>query len=159
MGILNLTNGESLATFRAALNTMFGELYANFPLIATAKITAAAAGTAVHVIPAASIPAGKKFYLTGILLNVNGGTAWTDVTATKLTVQDTNGSPVSGIVIPKALLTGNAILDSLATATLTVGNAILQGIGFTTAKGIDIVGDANFLAGDDIYVTLFGYVA
>ncbi len=152
-----LTNGQSAASVRAALNTMFGDLYAVIPFEVTATLTAAAAGTAVHVLAEASVPAGKKAYVTGMLLNVNGATAWTDLTATGLTIQDTNGTPAVGITIPKALLLGNALL-SLFTPTMTLANLILRGTGFTTAKGIDIVADANFAAGSDIYVTLTGVI-
>ncbi|SRR6266487_799604 len=152
-----LTNGQSAASFRAALNAMFGDLYATIPFEVTGTLTSAAAGTAVHVLPAASIPAGKKAYVTGMLLNVNGATAWTDLTATVLTLQDTAGTPIVGITIPKAVLLGNALIN-LFTATLTLATLILRGIGFTTAKGIDIVADANFAAGSDIYVTLTGVI-
>lgn len=152
-----ITNGQGAGSVRAALNSMFGDLYGTVPFTVTASLTAAAAGTPVHVLPAASVPAGKKAYITEVLLNVNGGTAWTDLTATVVKLQDTAASPVVGVTIPKALLLGNALV-SLFTATLTLATLILRGTGFTTAKGIDIVADANFAAGSDIYVTISGVI-
>lgn len=155
-----INNGDTGASVRTALNAMFGELYtAGFAFKAVATITAAAAGTAAHVLPAATVTGSQKAYITGILINVNGATAWTDLTATVLKIQDTAGSPVVGITIPKALLLGNAIIDTFSLATITISNNILRGTGFTAAKGLDIVADANFAAGSDIYVTITGYIA
>ena len=134
-------------------------LNAGIPFKYTVKLTATAAATPVNIVPAALVTGTKKVFPTGILLNVNGGTAWTDVTATLVKIQDTAASPVVGITIPKALLTANKIIDSLAVATLVISDNILQGIGFTAAKGLDIVADAIFAAGSDIYVTVTGYIA
>lgn len=132
-------------------------LSAGKPFRVTGTLTAAAAGTAIHVLPDATVGAGKKAYLTAMILNVNGATPWTDVTATLVKVQDTNGTPLIGPTVLKALLIANAVVG-LTSVTVTLGNAVARGTGFTTAKGLDIVGDANFAAGSDIYVTLIGYI-
>ena len=122
-----------------------------------ATLTAAAAGTAVHAISAAQVPAGKKFYPLGFLLSVGGTTAWTDTTATVVKIQDTNGTPVVAATIAKAQLTSQAQLGPLSTG-VTLGTAYRTGAGLTAAKGVDVVGDANFAAGSDITVTVFGII-
>ncbi|SRR6266487_4951230 len=133
-------------------------LSAGRPFRVTGTLTAAAAATAIHVLLDATVGTGKKAYLTHMILNVNGATAWTDATATLVKVQDTNGTPLIGPTVPKALLIANANIG-LTSISVTLGNAVARGTGFTTAKGLDIIADANFAAGSDIYVTLVGYIA
>lgn len=123
----------------------------------TGVLTAAAAATPVHVIPAASVPAGKKFYPLGMILSVDGATAWTDVTATVVKLQDTAGSPVAAVSVAKAQLTGNAVLGFFSTG-VTLQTPVRTGVGMTAAKGLDVAGDANFAAGSDMSVTVFGVV-
>ncbi len=120
-------------------------------------LTAAAAATPVAVIPAAQVPAGKKFYLLGFLLSVGGTTAWTDATATVVKLQDSNGTPVVAASIAKAQLTSQAQLGMLSTG-VTLGTEVRTGVGLTAAKGLNIVGDAVFAAGSDITVTAFGVI-
>jgi hypothetical protein len=130
-------------------------LSAGTPFMVTANLTSAAAGTAVHILPAATVGAAKKAYGSRVAILVNGATAWTDITGTVVQIQDTNGTPVVGATWLKALLIGNAVLtDALAS---TLGPAMVNG--FTTAKGIDIVADANFAAGSTINVRIWGYIA
>lgn len=123
----------------------------------TATLTAAAAGTPVHVIPAALVAAGKKFYPLGLILKVNGATAWTDSTGTIVRLKDTAASPVVLASFAKAQLTANAVLDAVSTG-VTLGTGMSLGLGMTAAKGIDIDADSDFDAGSDIVVTLFGIV-
>jgi len=125
--------------------------------VGVANLTAAAAGTAVHVIPAAQVPAGKKFYLLGFLLSVGGTTAWTDTTATVVKLQDTAASPVVAASVAKAQLTSQAQLGLLSTG-VTLGTEVRTGVGLTAAKGLDVVGDAVFAAGSTITVTAFGII-
>lgn len=148
---------ETYAAIAALQAQIPSALTAGIPFFHTAKLTAAAAATPVHVLPAAEVPAGKAAYIDKVLLNVNGGTAWTDVSATIVKLVDTAGSPILGVTFAKAQLTGNAVLD-LASSGVTCANLVLQGTGFTAAKGIDIVADAIFAAGSDIYVTVFGFI-
>jgi hypothetical protein len=132
-------------------------LSAGIPFRATTSLTSIAAAAGSTILLAASVPAGKKAVITGMILNVNGGTAWTDVTATGLTIQDTASSPVLGLTIDKALLIANAVIG-LTSLGIVLANPVTQGIGFTTAKGLTIKGDGNFAAGSTIYVTLVGYL-
>lgn len=126
-------------------------------VMGTGVLTAAAAATPVHVIPDASVPTGKKFYPLGMIMSVGGATAWTDSTATVVKLQDTAGSPVAAVSVAKAQLTGNAVLGFPSTG-VTLQTPVRTGAGMTAAKGIDVVGDANFAAGSDISVTHFGVV-
>jgi hypothetical protein len=126
------------------------------PFIKTATLTAAAAATPVDILTELQVGTGTV-HITGIVLNVNGGTAWADATATIVTIQDTAGTPVVGITAAKAQLTGNAVLGFFSTG-ITLGDAIIDGTGFTAEKGLQIAGDANFGAGSDIIVTVSGFV-
>jgi hypothetical protein len=133
-------------------------LSAGIPFMVTGKLVASTAGTAVHLVPAASVPAGKKIHIRSFLLNVSGSTAWTDSTATKVILQDTAASPVLAFDIAKAVLTTNKVIDSFGATSVTAYAPVLTGAGLTAAKGLDIKADANFAAGSDIYVTVSGYI-
>lgn len=128
------------------------------PFIASGVLTAAAAATPVVLLPDASVPVGKKCYVTGILLSVNGATAWTDSSGTGVIIEDTNGSPLIVTTIAKAGLTGEALFNTLGGANQVIGANIETGAGLTEAKGIQIVADSNFDAGSDIAVTVFGII-
>lgn len=129
------------------------------PFVRTAQLTAAAAAaTPVHVLTAADVGAGRKAFVTGMLLNVGGATAWTDDTGTVVALQDTADTPVNLLSAAKAQLTGNANLGLLSTG-VTLGAPILTGVGATAAKGIDIVADDDFTAGSTINVTVFGFIS
>jgi len=145
----NIDNEHSLIT---------GLSGAGKPFMYTAKLTAIAAGTAVPLVPEAIVPTLEKIYLAGFRANVSGATAWSDITATQVVVADTATLPVSGLTIAKAGLTGNAVIDSYANANTVVGNAILLNTGFTAGKGLSVKADANFGAGSDLYVTVWGYI-
>lgn len=125
--------------------------------IKTVSLTSAAAGTAVSIITDAEVGDDRKIYITSMLLNVSGATAWTDTTATKVSVKDTSSSPVEAIAIAKAGLTGNANLN-LLTANVTLATNLTQGTGLTLGKGLNFVGDAVFAAGSTIYLTVIGII-
>ena len=157
MAKIVLANGDTGLTIRGGINTMMTELYSGLSFRSVKTLTSAAAATPVEIISAATIGAGRKAYVTSILLTVSGATAWTDSTGTIVTIQDTNGSPVLGATFAKAQLTGNAVLSHLSAGVLSV--PILTGVGFTTAKGLTISADSDFDAGSDIIVTVCGYIA
>jgi hypothetical protein len=75
-------DGASGSTIRTELNSML-------PFSVSATLTAAAAGTPVHIVPVASVPSGKKIYVTDILIKVNGAVDWTDSTGVGVNIQDT----------------------------------------------------------------------
>lgn len=128
------------------------------PFVRTAQLTAAAAATPVEVLAAADVGAGRKAFVTGMLLNVGGATAWSDATGTVVALQDTADTPVNLLSAAKAQLTANANLGLLSTG-VTLGAPILTGVGATAAKGIDIVADDDFTAGSTINVTVFGFIS
>lgn len=121
----------------------------------TATLTSSAAGTAVHVLTDADV-GSKTAYLMGAILKVAGNTDWTDSNATNVKIQDTNGTV--GLTYAKTNLKGNAVLV-LGSTGVTIGDAVAEGTGFTAAKGLDIIADANFTTGDNIKITIFGYLA
>lgn len=126
--------------------------------VATAKLTSAAAATAVSLVADSAVPKGYVPFITKMLAYVNGSTAWTDSTGTIVTVQDTNASPVVFATIAKAGLT-NAAKLGLYSANVTPGNAVLLNTGGTASCGLNVVADHNFAAGSDLYVTVYGYYA
>ena len=128
------------------------------PFAVTKKITAAAAGTVVHLLQdsdVAAVGASAKAYLTGFTMVVDGATPWTDVTATELLLQDTAGNVFA--TAAKAGLTANAVLRP-GSGSVVLGEALIRGSGSAVGKGIDLIGDANFTAGSDVYVTVTGYI-
>lgn len=126
------------------------------PFRKTTTLTSAAAATPVHILTDAEVGTGKVVYVEKVLLTVNGVTAWTDTTGTVVKIQDT--AATLGLTFPKSILTGDAVLGELSTSVV-ISPAILLGSGFTSGKGLDIVADHVFAAGDDIVVTVFGYIA
>jgi hypothetical protein len=122
----------------------------------TVTLAPAAAATGTVILADTDVGASHTVFITDILVNVGGATAWTDVTATIVKIQDT--SAVVGVTIAKAGLTANAALFK-NTANVTLGAPILTGVGFTLGKGIKVVGDALFSAGSTLNVTVVGFLA
>jgi hypothetical protein len=156
MAKVTLNNGDTGAVFRAGINSMMTELYSGLSFVKTVTLSSALAATPVEIISAATIGTGRKFYVTSILLTVNGSAAWTDSTGTVVTIQDTNGTPVIGASFAKSLLTANTVLSHLSAGVLL--SPILLGTGFTTAKGLTVSADSNFDAGSDIVITICGVI-
>ncbi len=121
----------------------------------TATLTSAAAATAVNVITDAQVGTGYTFYPLGFLCRVNGTTVW--ATTANVKIQDTNGTPVDFATILVALLTSQARVGDEPKANLTLENAMANGTGGTSGKGVQIVGDANG-TGSDLIVTVWGIV-
>lgn len=116
------------------------------PFIKTATLASAAAATPVTVV---EVPAGKKAVVTQVIATVSGTTAWS--TTTKVSLQDTANTPVVGAEF--------AASDMISKATLTLADATVKAAlaGFTVAKDLVIVGDANG-TGSDLIVTVIGYI-
>lgn len=127
------------------------------PFRKTVTLTAAAAATPVAVVAAGEVTGTKKVFITDFLVSVGGATAWTDVTATVVKLQDTAASPVVAATIAKAQLTANAQLGKHSIG-VTLGTPIRTGVGLTAAKGLNVVADANFAAGDDLSITVVGFI-
>lgn len=98
-----------------------------------------------------------QVHILGILVKNSGATAWTDSTATKVSILDRGGTPVEAVAIAKAGLTDSALLG-LHTANVTVHANVAKGSGLTKGKGLVVKPDASFAAGTDLYVTVFGLI-
>jgi hypothetical protein len=150
------------ATLQNNIDTVAGNVtglsLAGRPFSYTAKLVATAGATPVVLVPASVVATAEKIYLRGFLLNVSGSTPWTDVTATQLVIADTNSSAKSALTIAKAGLIANAVIDSFADANTVASTYVLLNTGFTAGKGLSMATDANFTAGSDIYVTVWGYI-
>lgn len=125
------------------------------PFNVTGVLTAAAAATPVVLLADSLVPAGKKVYITGILVVVSNSTAWTDSSGTGVVIEDTAGA--DAVTIAKAGLTANAVLD-IATANITLTDAVKKQTGLGTAKGIQVKADSDFDAGSDLLVNVFGVI-
>lgn len=120
----------------------------------TATLTSAAAATPVHLLTNVEVGAGKKAYVSKVYLSVDGADDW--ATTTNVTLQDTADTPVVGLTAAVAGLKGNAMIDE-GNTNVTLAAPIADGAGFTTAKGLDIAGNANG-TGSDLIVTVFGCI-
>ena len=155
--------GPGTDPIQRIVNANFTELYAQAalslaagaPFRVSATLTSAAAATPVPIVPASSVGAAQRVYVTDVYLKVGGATAWTDATATKVQLQDTAGTPIVGLTWLKALLTGNAVVSN-ANASTSLASMV---DGFTIAKGLSFAADANFAAGSTITVLVCGYIA
>ena len=125
------------------------------PFNVTGILTAAAAAMPVVLLADSLVPAGKKVYITGILVVVSDSTAWTDSSGTGVVIEDTAGA--DAVTIAKAGLTANAVLD-ITTANITLTDAVKKQTGLGTAKGIQVKADSDFDAGSDLLVNVFGVI-
>ncbi len=152
--VTQATAQVALATTQAN-NAAASALSAAMQFSKKVDLAAATAGTPVEILSDAAVGAGKKVYITNMLLSVGGATAWTDVTATVVTIQDS--AAVLALSVAKAQLTGNAQLGLLS-AGVTLATPIRTGVGLTAFKGITVKADANFGAGSTITVTVTGEI-
>ena len=124
------------------------------PFHVTATLTSAAAATAVNLLPAASVRADKKVYVTGFTAFVNGATDWATTATVK--IQDTHTTPVDFITLDATALDGNEI-HHLGSDSVTVEAAVKSGTGGTADKGLQVKGDANG-TGSNLIVTVWGFI-
>jgi hypothetical protein len=155
-GKVVLNNKDSGAKFRTSLNAMFTELFETkgTAFCITGKISAISAATPVVLIPDGDVGSARKVIVSGVLVCVDGSTSWSGAVATKLSIVSSTTELAS---VLKANLLANAKKD-LSSTEVVIGSAIVQGFGGPLGKGISIVGDANFDAGSDIYVTISGVI-
>lgn len=124
------------------------------PFHVTGTLTSAAAATAVNLLPAASVPAGRKVYVTGFTAFVNGATDWATTASVK--IQDTHTTPVDFITLTASALDGSEV-HHIGSDSVTVEAAVKSGTGGTAAKGLQVKGDANG-TGSDLIVTVWGFI-
>ena len=133
----------------------FSSIMPGIEFMVTGTLTAAAAATAVTLLADSLVPTGMKVYINGWFVSVGGGTAWTDITATIVTIQDS--AAVAAVTLAKAGLTGNALLVP-GSANTTLAAMITAQSGLTAGKGLQVVADHTFGAGSDLKVTVSGYI-
>lgn len=158
-GVITFNKYEKAVIVASDVATLQAIVEANAALggkffMKTATLTSAAAATPVHILTDAEVGAGKKAYVSQVFLSVNGAVNW-GTTAT-ISIQDTAGSPVPGCTFDATKLVANS-MHQLASSDFTLLAPIADGAGFTTAKGLDIAGNANG-TGSDLIVTVFGCV-
>lgn len=124
------------------------------PFVRTCTITSAAASTAVACLTDATVPPGKKAYITGWHAKVNGATAW--ATTATCWIQDTSGTANYFVTLGVAALTGNAFVADHS-SNVTQQAPYSRGLGGTADLGIEVACDANG-TGSDLVVTIFGVV-
>lgn len=138
---------EAVVTANAALGGRFFKK--------TATLTSAAAAIPVSILTDAEVGSGKKAYVSKVYFSVDGDDNW--ATTTAVTLQDTADNPIVGASVAVAGLIGNAMFDE-GSEKVTLGEAIIDGDGFTAGKGLVIAGDANGTDGSDLIVTVFGCI-
>lgn len=158
-GVIVFTKFEKAEIVATDVATLQDVVVANAALggrsfMKKAVLTSAAAATPVHLLTDAEVGAGKKAYVSKIYFSVDGETAW--ATTTSVTLQDTADTPEVGATVAVAGLIANAMIDE-GNTNVTLAAPIADGDGFTTAKGLDIAGDANG-TGSDLIVTVFGCI-
>jgi hypothetical protein len=135
---------------------MADETVGNTPVFfkKTATLTSAAAAAPVAILTDAEVGAGRKAYVSQAFFSVDGGTNW--ATTANVFLQDTAASPVVGITAAVAALTANAMVQ-IGSTNITLAAPVADGAGFTTAKGLNIAGNANG-TGSNLIVTIFGCI-
>lgn len=131
-----------------------GTVTVGIPFHTTVTLTSAAAATPVSALADGAVPAGKKVYVTGYFVKVNGATDWATTTSVK--IQDTAGTPVDFVTLLASALDGNEF-HSLLSDSATIESAMALGTGGTAAKGLQVVGNANG-TGSSLVITIFGFI-
>lgn len=131
----------------------------------TVSLTALLAGTAINLLTDSTsvasgglsdVGTGYTVVLEGWRIKVKGTTAWSGGSGTYIQIEDTSGQTFVRAL--SAALTSQALLmDNSANVTL---DALYTNTGgrLTTSKGLRIKGDANYGAGSDVQVTVWGYI-
>lgn len=124
------------------------------PFARTCTITSASAATPITCLADASVPTGKKAYVTGWHAKVSGATAW--ATTASCAVKDTSGAATPFVTMLVAALTGNAFLADHS-SNVTQEASYARNLGTAAGKGLVLVCDADG-TGSDLVVTVYGVV-
>jgi len=124
------------------------------PFHKIATLTSAAGATPVSLIGDAEVDDGKKVYVQGFILRVDGATVW--AVAANVKIQDTNDTPVDFVTDLVADLTANAIVMHDG-ANVTLEDAMSKGSGGTAGRGLQVVADADG-TGSDLIVQVWGVI-
>ena len=156
-GVIVFTKFEKAEIVATDVATLQAIVVANAALggrsfMKKAVLTSTDAATPVHLLTDVEVGSGKKAYVSKIYFSVDGDTEW--ASTANVTLQDT--AEVVGATVAVAGLTADAMFDEGDTK-VALAAPIADGAGFTTAKGLDIVGDADG-TGSDLIVTVFGCI-
>jgi hypothetical protein len=99
-----------------------------------------------------AVPAGKKVLLEGFAVQVNGATAWSG-DLTKLSIQDSNGTPVVFAEIAVGALDASAIFTSSSSEVTPKVGMVSAG---TLVKGLVLKSDDAIAAGSNLNVRIWG---
>jgi len=125
----------------------------------TASISATVAGTRIHLLAEADLPEGKKAFPLGFFMILNGEVSWTGGTGTAIYIADSGTDLIYRLAAIEAaqLVAGNYLCPDSDGVTLEAECGM--NLGCRTGKGIDVLADADFGAGSDLVVTVYGYMA
>ena len=119
------------------------------------KISATSAGTLVQLIADAVLAAvsGARFHLEGFKIQNIGATAWSGGSGTVLYIKDSSNVLYATIAV--SALTANCVVYPNSTG-VTLNANYTDDVGATLAKGMKVIADANFGAGSDLVVDIWG---
>ena len=129
------------------------------PFVATAALSSGTgAATTATLLPDTSVPAGKKVYVEGFRIVVNGTTAWSGGSFSTVSILNSGtSSPITYAITPVASLTASNVIYSSGTSA-GVQPGFILGTGGAAAKGLIIKADAAATAGSDLVITAFGLI-
>ena len=119
----------------------------------TVGLSPTTAATAVNILPDAQVGATRIPNIMGYAMHVNGATAWSGGTGTKVSLTDTLAASI--IDFPASVLTANNVVETKVTGVVYSANmtALRQG---TLGKGLQFKADNNFGAGSPIVFMVYG---
>lgn len=126
------------------------------PFYGIVTLVKGVANVPVYIITDEQVGEGRQAFVTGMQFINSGATAWTDTTATKVTIEDSNGDDVTAIA--KAGITASVIINAIGGTNQTLGAKQIAGAGMTAGKGIRVVADAVFVAGTDLKIAVWGFI-
>lgn len=129
------------------------------PFIATATLSSGTgASTTATLLSDTAVPAGKKVYVEGFRIVVNGTTAWSGGTLSTVSILNSGtSSPVTYAIAPVASFTASNVIHSSGT-NAGVQPGFILGTGGAAAQGLIIKADATAAAGSDLVITAFGLI-
>jgi len=134
------------------VNTMKSE---GIPFHKVVTLTSALGDTPVDIVADAEVDDGKKVYLQGFILRVDGAVVWGGGIA-NVKIQDKNPTPVDLVTDLVADLIANAVVMHDG-ANVTLEDAFTKGTGITAGRGIHVVADAAG-TGSDLIVQAWGVI-
>lgn len=142
---------DSITAIEADVAALQSQTFEGFAALIS-NVTTVQAVAGKELLADLAVPAGKKVLLEGFAIQVNGATAWSG-DLTKLSIQDSNGTPIVFADIAVGALTANAIfMNSSSNVTPKVG-MVSAG---TLIKGLVLKSDDAIAAGSNLNVRIWG---